>query len=650
MPAPPPTTEAGGASGGSSTHQRRDIQGLRAVAVLMVVTFHAGLPVPGGFVGVDVFFVISGFVITAMLQREWLQTGRIRFGRFYLRRFKRLTPALALMIAATLVLAALILSPVGTQETAAQTAVGAMLLLANLVIARTTGGYFDAPAETNPLLNTWSLSVEEQFYIAFPAVLALSWVVARRRSWFRLVPITLIGALAASSFWLAVAGSRGYVFPTPSWIVGPWLTGFYSPLTRAWEFAAGALLALALAKRAVKAPRLLAGSGLVGGAMLAASLWLITASTPFPGTWTLLPVVGTLLLLLAGSHRDAPTTRALSSKPMVKVGDWSYSIYLWHWPWIVFAALLWPRSTAVTVIAALLALGPALASFYFVEQPIRLSPLQPTRRLLAVLAACATPLLLAGALLGFGETKTSDPNYSDTESFFAYLNEKWFPCPPSVAKEVNASFEGLKRCYQSQPSGEYDVAVFGDSHAEHLFPGIAESLPGKNVVYLLSESPFVTSPTGAALVRLINTTPSLEAVVYAGMWDLGPQGSQTSGQDALNDTVDALRSPGRRLVLVGDIPEFDFQGFDCAFPAIVGPSRCAEEVPLSDVNYTRILRDLASGDDSLRVVDLRSIFCVDDLCRMNPDGTVLYRDFNHLNVEGSRIASRLLVPEILRSD
>lgn len=129
------------------------------------------ISVPGGFIGVDVFFVISGFVITAMLEREWTRERRIRFTRFYSRRFKRLTPALALMLAVTMVMSALILSPLGPQENAAKTALGAIFLIANFVIARTTGDYFGAPAETNPLLNTWSLSVEEQFYLAFPAVL-----------------------------------------------------------------------------------------------------------------------------------------------------------------------------------------------------------------------------------------------------------------------------------------------------------------------------------------------------------------------------------------------------------------------------------------------------------------------------------------------
>ena len=152
---------------------RRDIQGLRAVAVIAVIVFHLGAPLPGGFVGVDIFFVVSGFVITAMLMRELDRTGRIDLRAFYIRRFKRLTPALALVIGVTVAVSLVLLSPLGPVQNAAATGWGAIFLLANLVIDRTTGGYFDKPAESNPLLHTWSLSVEEQFYLVFPMALAL---------------------------------------------------------------------------------------------------------------------------------------------------------------------------------------------------------------------------------------------------------------------------------------------------------------------------------------------------------------------------------------------------------------------------------------------------------------------------------------------
>lgn len=182
---------------------RLDIQGLRAIAVLLVVAFHADLPVPGGFVGVDVFFVISGYVITTMLMREWHEFGRIGLGRFWRRRFFRLTPALALMIGITFVLSALILFP-SEQRVAFQTGVGALFLVGNVVIARNTGGYFDAPADENPLLNTWSLSVEEQFYLLFPLLLVAALIAWRKSTRLRWVPITIVALVGSGSFALTL--------------------------------------------------------------------------------------------------------------------------------------------------------------------------------------------------------------------------------------------------------------------------------------------------------------------------------------------------------------------------------------------------------------------------------------------------------------
>lgn len=346
--------------------RRLDIQGLRAVAVLMVVAFHAGLPTPGGFVGVDVFFVISGFVITSMLMRELAAEGRIRLGRFYVRRFKRLTPALALMLSVTMLIGFFVLSPLGTQQDASRTAIGAMLLAANLVIAKITGDYFQLEAGSNALLNTWSLSVEEQFYLIFPTLLFLAWLVARRTA-NRAVPIVLVALVGLASFGLMMLGASGYVPPREGWLLG-----FYSPVTRVWEFAVGALLALA-GDRAVISSRPLAGVlGGLGGLMLAASLFVITGATTFPGTATLLPAIGTLLLMLAGTQRDGMTHRLLALPSMVKVGDWSYSIYLWHWPLIVFATLLWPHSPWAAPVAAVVSFGPAAASYRWVALCVNL--------------------------------------------------------------------------------------------------------------------------------------------------------------------------------------------------------------------------------------------------------------------------------------
>ena len=333
-----------------STWRRADIQGLRAIAVLSVIAYHAGLPIPGGFTGVDVFFVISGFVITEMLLRERKTRNRISLKNFYLRRFKRLMPALALMVTFTVLVSSLLLSTQGPQQIAAQTGLGAMLFVANIVIAYTTGNYFDAPAESNPLLHTWSLSVEEQFYFIFPATLVAVWSISRLRSSKHAASIT-IALISLFSFGLALMGSRGY-----GYLLGnnAWLIEFYSPFTRIWEFGVGALVALTgiaaangrNSRRSFATP--LAATGTV---LLLAGFFTINSATPFPGPWTLLPVMGTLCLIVAGKTPNF-VSQWISTKPMVKIGDWSYSLYLWHWPFIVFAILIWPGSWIAPLAAA----------------------------------------------------------------------------------------------------------------------------------------------------------------------------------------------------------------------------------------------------------------------------------------------------------
>jgi peptidoglycan/LPS O-acetylase OafA/YrhL len=404
--------------------RRADIQGLRAVAVLLVVAFHAKLPVPGGFVGVDVFFVISGFVITAMLMREWAANGRISFRRFYFRRFLRLTPALALTVGLVALVSILLQNPFGAQQTTARTGLGAMLLSANFVIGHSAGDYFAADTTSNPLLNTWSLSVEEQFYLIFPAVLAIGWAalgpVGRHVRRKAEPAVLIVAGIAAGSFTLSLMWTYGSTFLSglTSFFGGPESFAFYSPFTRSWEFAVGALLALLL----TRLPRVSAAktrlTGLVGAALIALAAFTIRDSMSFPGLLALIPVAGTAMVIWAGSWSTLGVNRGLAVRPMVAIGDASYSWYLWHWPVIVFAALIFPRQPIVLLVAAVVSLVPAALSYRFVEQPIRrLKPRTRPRAVAVVVTTVGLPLAIcAGLLVG--------------------ANSGWGLLPPAAAEPV----------------------------------------------------------------------------------------------------------------------------------------------------------------------------------------------------------------------
>jgi peptidoglycan/LPS O-acetylase OafA/YrhL len=628
--------------------RRLDIQGLRGFAILIGVLFHAGLPPPGGFVGIDVFFVVSGFVIANMIHRESSSTGHFSFGQFYLRRFKRLTPALAVMVGVTMILAFVLLPPFGLQQRAAQTGIGAMLLGANFVIVTNTGDYFGPPAESNVLLHTWSLSVEEQFYIAFPAILVLGWALERRA---RRIPWTtiLVGAAVLASFWLAIAGAPG-LGPLASY--ANYLLGYYGPVSRAWEFAAGGLLALAMRNRALGSAQLARFLAALGLGLLLCSPWLITASTPYPSAWTLLPVSGTLLLIASGTGHDTWVNRSLATPIMVSLGNWSYSIYLWHWPMIVFAKHLWPDVPFAAPLAAVLSIVPAVASYRWIEQPFRRLPTRGGRRTAAVVAAVVLPPIVLAATLNVAANDYWLPRYNsgsiplahkgdigDWGGYFASLRDTYYPCADPGIRSSALVWNGEPRCTQSKPGSRIDVVVFGDSHAEHLFVGLAEAMPNKNVLYSVP-GPLpggrLASDEMRRMVDYIASQPSIKTVILNIGWS--KRGVQ---EDDLLDTLLTLTAKGKTVFTTDDIPKFDFDAMDCKYrlAPILPFARCTEERKLFEkqyATYSNTLRDTVRQVPGAHLLNTASYFCDNYLCSMNKGEVLLYRDGNHVNDSGSR--------------
>lgn len=665
LPGHAPLTE-GRASGGKQAW-RPDIQGLRAVAVLVVVGFHAGLPVPGGFVGVDVFFVISGFVITGMLGREWARDGRISFARFYLRRFKRLTPALAVLICVTVILSAFVLSPLGTQQTVAKTAIGAVLLVANFVIASTTGGYFDAPAATNPLLNTWSLSVEEQFYLVFPLVLAGGWLCARRASILRFVPHALVALVAVASFALCVPGALHWEI---TGVLSDWV-GFYGPLARAWEFAVGALLALCVGRLSRTPPWAATVAGVVGAAALVSALWLIGESTAFPGPWTLLPVGAALVLLAAGEMGPNPVTRALSWHPMSRVGDWSYSIYLWHWPLIAFAALIWPDNEIALLLAAAVSLVPALASFRWVEQPIRAIGGLSRRRMTGIIAATVAPPLALSSALWFAADQGLwlQPVRELTSALSLVHSGQASGCDGMIPQGARPDGQ----CVWNAGAGGPPVYLVGDSHAGHLSEAVtgAGVLLGRPVVVSTSNAcPFLegewyvsfnpdwwneqcrdyvtgtidwlkSQPSGTVVVSSLAGTWLNPDYVYpaeAGGAFLGASEREALYRDRLRRTVVDLYQAGHDVVLVQDTPRGLSNPLECTTVAVVRGT-CETTAPISAVlanrEVDRQVIQSTADETGARVIDLLTRLCPDSLCSSRMGDLILYRDSDHLSVPAS---------------
>ncbi len=287
---------------------------------MAVLLFHIGLPhATGGFVGVDVFYVISGFLITGLLLREGEATGKVDLLRFYARRMRRLLPAALLVILATLAASVLIVSPLRLTEIAGDAAASA-LYVANFRFAFEAADYL-ALELPSPLLHYWSLGVEEQFYLLWPLILLLA---------TRLLPSRLVGLffviLAVASFGLSLYWTDA----SPSW-------AFFSPMTRAWELAAGALIAIGLLRLPARLSRITSPMAVLGGlALIVAAVILLDADTQFPGLAALLPVTGATLVIVGGLHGPTAPGRVLLSNPLSRyLGRISYSLYLWHWPLLV---------------------------------------------------------------------------------------------------------------------------------------------------------------------------------------------------------------------------------------------------------------------------------------------------------------------------
>ena len=469
---------------------RTDIQGLRAVAVLLVIIYHAGLRLEGGFVGVDVFFVVSGYVITAMLIRELERSGRVDFARFYLRRIRRLLPALGLMLAVVL-LSSTLLAPVAGQRITARTGAAAALFNANNYLTRwgSKGGYFSPNADVNALLHTWSLSVEEQFYLVFPAALAVVWGLGRRirrcgsrRSVATFLVVTSVGSFALSRMLLGGRFDPGGLGSE---------IAFYSAPTRAWEFSVGALIVfaprfVARVHRRLAMAAAVAGLGLVGFSAVA-----FDRATEWPGNATLVPVAGTVALVLAGTGGEAnPVTRLLSCRPLQYVGNVSYSWYLWHWPMIVFAAALWPNRAGVArIVGAALSLIPAVVSHRLVESPIRVHVRPRVMATVGLAAAC-----VVGPVAGAGMLEVSASRVRAFGAEFALHADVSSGC--DSGRPIGE--RNLDRCLWPAKGVSHGRAVLvGDSNAGHLTEGFVKSLTGKGFEVLVatqSGCPFVELP------------------------------------------------------------------------------------------------------------------------------------------------------------
>jgi len=655
---------------------RPDIQGLRGVAVLVVVTLHAGLPLPGGFTGVDIFFVISGFVITSSLLTRFQANGRLEMGAFTLARIRRLLPALAVMLTVVL-LASMVFGTVGAMGITARTGASASLINANnYLMVFDVGGYFDASSTVNPLLHTWSLSVEEQFYLVFPSLLFLSWLGVRTTRRFsphsriRLMLVVVIAISFATAVWLSLTVAANEAG-------GFWgRLDYYSAVTRAWEFGAGALLAVTpiVAMRGRQSATLV---GAAGAVLVTIGLLTISESVTYPGPMTLLPVAGAVLLIAAGTASAAnPISRALTTRPMVELGNLSYSWYLWHWPLIVFAGIWWSGALGPRVIAAMASLGIAWLSVRFIEQPIRYRS-HPLRRstIWLALACVGVPLAAAGILAQWHQILKSDASMNP----FALHADALLDCdsPKPLSRKPTD-------CSWSVPESRGRGVLVGDSLAGHYTEGFVAGLNSAGLdaqVATLSACTFIDFGSLAREARRLGMRPdaSCTAFVSQTMDDLvahppdlvvmststqrylrapadesDPEASNNLAerQDlwsrAQSAMITRLKDAGAHVVVVGSIPRFAGWGQlkegpfkeSAALTILAGRAGDGTAIPREDARRAQLpgtmAQEAAARATGATSIDFFDAVCPTSTCATRIDSVFTYRDFEHLSVATAR--------------
>jgi peptidoglycan/LPS O-acetylase OafA/YrhL len=662
---------------------RPDIDGLRAIAVLAVLLFHAGFVwFGGGFVGVDVFFVISGFLITGIIAKD-IEDDRFTIIRFYERRVRRIIPALFLVISVATAAALYVYLPLDLYAFG-QSVIATALFVSNLWFWRSTRGYFNADAADAPLLHTWSLAVEEQFYIFFPVLLFAL------RHQPRLVWIKLLTAILLLSFALSV------------WAVeNKPRAAFFLALPRMYELLLGALIALEafpiIRGRLARETAAISGLLMIVGAVLGFS-----RSTPFPGFNSLLPCVGTVLIIYSGQSGPTLASRLLSARAIVFIGLVSYSLYLWHWPLLVFARYILERRLesyeAATILIGSFAL--AILSWRFVELPFRRrAAFRSTKSLFLGASAVMGSALVLGAI--FFATNGLPQRFPLEVRELLAKNQavvKGWPILEKCKNNWGRKFDSLSTVEFCFPDGsaKHYILFWGDSHMEQLFPTI-EIIASKfqDTAPMTNRKPLLATHGGCPPVIGIDVFPrsldcaafnkfsmqralkrDIDIVVLGSNWkeyfnrqldgavcDLADNCKSSDASTVqpikllerkLSAQVAVLMHAGKRVLLILPSPVFPVDP-----PTHIGRMLVTGREITLNRTLAEHLTSFSDTIDAIRrvakrvgatVFDPSEVLCRSGRCISEINGVSIYKDKSHLSPNGAKLLTRGLMQALIDAD
>ncbi|MEM6410915.1 MAG: acyltransferase family protein [Pseudomonadota bacterium] len=627
---------------------RPDIEGMRAIAVLLVVVYHAGFVwTPGGFIGVDIFFAISGYLITGLLIAESETAGRISLAQFYARRGRRLLPAAFLMISVTIIASHFIYGPYEKLQTT-KFAASASLYVSNIFFAMQSDDYFSAAMQNNPFLHTWSLAVEEQFYLVWPLLIVA--LIAMLKSRVNLISALLIFTVVSFSLCIVLT------IVSPAW-------AFYSLPTRAWEFSVGGLARLAIADASRISMSVRKVGTCIAMAIIAASAILITEDYVFPGWWAAIPVLAATAILTLGGV-DGPLHKLLGNSIIQWIGTRSYAIYLWHWPALRLTDLWFGELTPLLAFLAITGcLIIAHLSYELVENPIRRGR-WISRTTMASLASSAA-LTIGGAGVAFAgflgaKLQMNDPYQQELIFDWKFgddgINPDCFNWPHSVTD--------VWVCEFGDEASERKVALLGDSHARHWarpLQQLAEENSFKLRTFLKGSCPIADVDMFSnwlkrsfiecniwrdqAIAQIINEKPMH---VIIGMFSYGQlprlmppidEPSLVHWANGVEHTIRRLQEAGIRVIFIRQLPVLQLNAPDCLSRVIMaGRDTSVCNVSRADAFNTDLREfetEVLSKFDDIAVMDFTEHFCDEDTCYASRDSNVLYRDEHHVSVKFS---------------
>jgi len=663
----------------STPDYRADMDGLRAVAVGGVIAFHA-FPecLQGGFIGVDVFFVISGYLITTLILKS-LENRTFSFQDFYARRIRRIFPSLIVVTASCCCFGWFALLP-DEYRLLGKHMAGSAIFMPNLLLW-SESGYFDYAADAKPLLHLWSLGIEEQFYLLWPLIV---WVALK----YRVNLIMAGGVLLLVSLVLNLS----LIESDPSGT-------FFSPLTRIWELLAGGLWACCLwsgnhafitfNSRLRSNPIMSNGLAVVGMIFLLLGALLLTPDVVFPGVWALIPVAGTLLIIMAGEQAWFNHV-VLSNRLVVGIGLISFPLYLWHWPLLSFARILEGArpDLSIRMVAVALSFALAILTYYFIEKPVRFGPRKTGKTFLLV-----TLMVLSGSLGLFIFVQDGFKFRASSRAIEAQIADLNFDLPDSEGWYCQDAGHDSPRCHSTGPAPS--VVVMGDSHAMTIYAGLRDRFKAKGqdiglygasdgcppllnvVIQDQGGDPRNCLKKGTQAIKRIIADPTVREVIITsrgpmyttatgfgdieqeqfGAWVLHfegePPGTRTN-EDVffmgLTKTLDALLAAGKKVTYLYDVPELGFDIRSCSpFRPFSITSKVTDPCAISkDIFVTRnkafrhMMQAVLSARPTIHVVDLATALCDASRCFGARDGVLFYIDDDHLSNRGSAYVVRRL--------